>query len=70
VQFEYSRINIYTKFLLRDFYQLFEGYGYVVGKLFPDHVDVRPYAMNDEDFMGPNYIACPRNDPALAKLVK
>jgi hypothetical protein len=42
----------------------------VVGKLFPDHVDVRPYAMNDEDFMGPNYIACPRNDPALAKLVK
>jgi FkbM family methyltransferase len=70
VQFEYSRINIYTKFLLRDFYQLFEGYGYVVGKLFPDHVDVRPYAMNDEDFMGPNYIACPRNDPALAKLVR
>lgn len=70
VQFEYSRINIYTKFLLRDFYQLFEGYGYVVGKLFPDHVDLRPYAMNDEDFMGPNYIACPRNDPALAKLVK
>lgn len=70
VQFEYSRINIYTKFLLRDFYRLFEGYGYVVGKLFPDHVDVRPYGMNDEDFMGPNYIACPRNDPALAKLVK
>jgi len=37
VQFEYGRVNILTHFLLRDFYQLFESYGYVVGKIYPDY---------------------------------
>jgi hypothetical protein len=26
--------------------------------VFPDHVDFRPYTLDDEDFMGPNYLAC------------
>ena len=68
VQFEYGRVNILTRFLLRDFYALFAKHGYVVGKIFPDYVDVRDYDLSDEDFLGPNYLACHRDDPILRHL--
>jgi hypothetical protein len=68
VQFEYGRVNILTHFLLRDFYQLFASYGYVVGKIYPDYVDFREYDLSDEDFMGPNYLACRANDAAVKAL--
>jgi FkbM family methyltransferase len=58
VQFEYGRVSIVNRFLLKDFYELFGRYGYRIGKLFPDHVDFREYDMADEDFQGPNFIAC------------
>jgi hypothetical protein len=60
VQFEYGLKNIVTKFLLRDFYAYFEARGYKVGKLFPTSVRFREYRFEDEDFLGPNYVAaCP-----------
>jgi FkbM family methyltransferase len=68
VQFEYGRVNILTHFLLRDFYHLFAGYGYVVGKIYPDYVDFRDYELDDEDFLGPNYLACPAGDRMLPVL--
>jgi len=68
IQFEYGRVNILTHFLLRDFYQLFAEYGYVVGKIFPDHVEFRDYDLADEDFLGPNFLACRAGDPALPRL--
>ena len=68
VQFEYGRVNILTRFLLRDFYELFRSYGYVVGKIYPDHVDFRDYDLGDEDFLGPNYLACQAGDPMVRKL--
>jgi FkbM family methyltransferase len=68
VQFEYGRVNILTHFLLRDFYQLFSAYGFVVGKIYPDYVDFRDYDLSDEDFLGPNYLACRPDDPALPRL--
>lgn len=68
VQFEYGRVNILTHFLLRDFYQLFAKHGYVVGKIFPDHVDFREYDLSDEDFLGPNYLACRGGDGAIERL--
>ncbi len=68
VQFEYGKVNILTHYLLRDFYQLFATYGYVVGKIYPDHVDFREYDLDDEDFLGPNYLACRAGDPALERL--
>jgi FkbM family methyltransferase len=58
VQFEYDRVNILTKFLLLDFYRWFEKRGYMVGKVYPTHVDFRPYVLEDEDFLGPTYLAC------------
>jgi FkbM family methyltransferase len=60
IQFEYGRVNIITHFLLRDFYELLEAKGYAVGKIYPDHVDFRSYALEDEDFLGPNYLAVRR----------
>jgi FkbM family methyltransferase len=68
VQFEYGRVNVLTHFLLRDFYQLFARYGYAVGKIYPDHVDFRDYDLADEDFLGPNYLAC-RQDDAVRQLL-
>jgi FkbM family methyltransferase len=57
IQFEYGRVNVGTRFLLTDFYELLENRGYHVGKLFPKWVDFRAYRWQDEDFLGPNYIA-------------
>jgi FkbM family methyltransferase len=68
VQFEYGQKNIVTHFLLRDFYQLFAAYGYSVGKIYPDYVDFREYDLNDEDFIGSNYLACAAGDDAIQRL--
>jgi FkbM family methyltransferase len=68
VQFEYGRVNILTGVLLKNFYDLFGQHGYVVGKIYPDYVDVRDYDLGDEDFLGPNYLACRREEPLLPDL--
>lgn len=58
VQFEYGRASIVHRFLLRDFYSFFRDRGFRVGKIYPNYVDFREYEMGDEDFLGPNYLAC------------
>lgn len=63
VQFEYGRVNILSHFLLADFYDFFRRRGYVMGKVFPTFVDFRPYDLVDEDFLGPNYLACREDLP-------
>jgi FkbM family methyltransferase len=70
VQFEYGQKNIFTHFLLRDFYQLFAAHGYIVGKIYPDYVEFREYDLNDEDFIGSNYLACPAGDEAIRRLAR
>lgn len=70
IQFEYGRINILSRFLLKDYYEFFSGYGYVVGKLYPNYVDFRPYALEDEDFLGPNYVACRDDRSDLIEMLK
>lgn len=65
VQFEYGRVNILNHFLLMDCHAFFLERGYVVGKVYPHHVDFRPYALSDEDFRGPNYLACRADRPDL-----
>ena len=57
LQFEYGLGSIHTKDLLRDFHQLLEARGFVLGKIFPTYVEFRPYRLADEDFLGPNYLA-------------
>ena len=68
VQFEYGRVNILTRFLLKDFYEVFARNGYVLGKIYPDYVDFRDYELGDEDFLGPNYLACRADEPLIARL--
>lgn len=58
VQFEYGLINLRTRDFLEDYYKFFTERGFVVGKLFPEGVAFKEYAIEDEDFAGPNYIAC------------
>ncbi len=58
VQFEYGEINLRTRTFLADFYEFFTARGFVLGKLYPDGVAFKPYALAEEDFVGPNYIAC------------
>jgi FkbM family methyltransferase len=69
IQFEYSRINILSKFLLKDFYDLLGESRFAIGKLFPDHVAFKPYELLDETFMGPNYVAVRRGRPDLIALL-
>lgn len=66
VQFEYGMASIVTKFLLKDYYEYFGSRGYKVGKLFPSSVRFREYRLQDENFLGPNYVAA---SPAIARLL-
>jgi len=58
VQFEYGPINVRTRQFLEDYYRFFTERGFEVGKLYPEGVAFRPFGADDEDFAGPNYIAC------------
>lgn len=68
VQFEYGHLNASVRFLLGDFYDLFDAHGYAVGKIFPDRVDFHDYdAWRDENFRGPNYLAVQRDQAQLIR---
>lgn len=69
IQFEYGYINITTKKLLIDYYELFESQGYRVGKLFPKKVEFRKYEFKHEDFLGPNFVAVHKDDQELIELI-
>jgi FkbM family methyltransferase len=58
VQFEYGPLNVRTREFLEDYYRFFAERGFEVGKLYPEGVAFRPFGADDEDFTGPNYIAC------------
>jgi FkbM family methyltransferase len=70
VQFEYGAISVATRFLLADFHAFFEARGFVVGKILPEGVDFRPYTPADEDFAGPNFIACRRERADLVEALR
>lgn len=58
VQFEYGKLNLSTRQFLGDFWRFFTDRGFIVGKLYPEGVAFKDYDLDDEDFIGPNYIAC------------
>lgn len=58
VQFEYGPLNLTTRHFLGDFMDFFAVRGFVTGKVFPEGVAFKKFSLQDEDFVGPNYIAC------------
>ncbi|MDW8444479.1 MAG: FkbM family methyltransferase [Acetobacteraceae bacterium] len=69
IQFEYGWMNAHTGATLKSFYQLLVPLGFRIGKLYPEGVAFKPYAYGDEDFLGPNYVACHESWPeAMAAL--
>jgi FkbM family methyltransferase len=65
IQFEYEKLNTVSKFLLKDFYELLGGHGFVIGKIFPTYVDFRDYDFEHEMLWGSNYLAVLKNRPDL-----
>lgn len=61
IQFEYGAWALETRFLLKDFFELLESAGFVVGKIYPRSVDFGPYDRRLEDFAGLNYLAVRHN---------
>jgi FkbM family methyltransferase len=57
IQFEYGYVNIRSRFLLKDYHELLVPLGMRIGKIYPTYVDFREYRYQDEDFLGPNYLA-------------
>jgi FkbM family methyltransferase len=62
VQFEYGGINLVTLDLLSGFYAFFLNYGYALGKVYPEGVNYKEYTREDENFIGPAFVACHRAD--------
>jgi FkbM family methyltransferase len=57
IQFEYGIFNIASKDLLCDFYNHLSNMGFLVGKVFPNHIDLTPYHFDMENFHGGNFLA-------------
>jgi len=57
VQFEYTRMAIVTKYLLRDFYEDMTRYGFLVGRIHRRSVAFGPYDMGMETFVDSNWLA-------------
>jgi FkbM family methyltransferase len=71
IQFEYNRLNIFTKRLLHDFYALLNPPSapdaYAIGRIFPQSVRFKKYAPQDETFIDGNFLAVRREHAALIK---
>lgn len=57
IQFEYGEINIKSRFLLKDFYEVLEKNGYFIGKIYPDYIEFSPYEKGKENFIISNFLA-------------
>lgn len=63
IQFEHGPWAFTTHSLLFDKYSLLETNGYIVGRLFPNGVEFRPFTRGIEDFRLANYVAVRSDDP-------
>ncbi|MEL7188227.1 MAG: FkbM family methyltransferase [Pseudomonadota bacterium] len=67
LQFEFGAFNTGSKFIVRDYYNLLDDYW--IGKVFPRHVDFRPYSWTMEEFSFCNYVAVHKSRPDLRDLL-
>jgi FkbM family methyltransferase len=69
IQFEYGIFNISSHDLLADFCRYLEGYGFVVGKIYPRCVQFFDYHFSMENFHGSNYLAVKKDEAELIKVL-
>lgn len=70
VQFEYGYTHGDARFLMRDFHRLFEGHGYIVGRVQKGGIAFEAWNYKQNDFRsGPNYVAIRRVDAELVALL-
>jgi FkbM family methyltransferase len=71
IQFEYGYTHADAKFLIKDFYKLFNSFEYVLGPLKPSGVIFMDfdYALNDFN-SGPNYVAVHKNQIEIINSIK
>lgn len=66
IQFEYGYANGDERFLMRDFFEFFDGLGYKVARLRRRDIEFTPYRREYNNFTsGPNFIAIRNGDPEL-----
>jgi len=70
VQFEYGQVNLQARFFLGDFYALLGRYGMVIGKIYPNYVDFRDYHFTQDMLLGPNFLAVPRENRELIRILQ
>ena len=71
IQFEYGYLNADSKFLMKDFYRLFDKYGYVLGPLKPNGVIFMDFSYGLNNFnSGPNYVAVHKSCNTIIEKVK
>lgn len=57
IQFEYNETSVAARVMLKDFYDLLEPKGYVLGKVYPQGVEFSAYDVHFEDHRASNYLA-------------
>jgi FkbM family methyltransferase len=57
LQLEYGETYLPSGSTLKNIYDLLQPHGYALGRLYPSHVDFRPYAYADDNFRMGNFIA-------------
>jgi FkbM family methyltransferase len=70
VQFEYGVTWLPAGHTLMEAYRLLEPLGYAIGRLYPDGVDFKPYALADDHFRMGNYIAVQGQDALIGQLAR
>jgi FkbM family methyltransferase len=70
IQFEYGFVNGDAHFLMKDFYRMFEKYGYIVGKLRKNYVEFQEFNYQLNDFYsGPNFVAVKSSDQEIISIL-
>ncbi|MFD2036379.1 FkbM family methyltransferase [Belliella marina] len=68
IQFEYGDMCIDSGFLLKDYFQLLEGYGFSIGKIYPKWVEFGKYEKSMENFVLSNFLAVEKSNRGLMNL--
>lgn len=69
IQFEYSHFCVGSRTYLYDFYMHLGKEDFVIGKIYPTHVEFSDYHFEKENFIACNYLAVKKSETQLIKLL-